>query len=357
MSKISVAILFGGKSVEHAISINSAKNIFEYIDKGKFAVSLIGISQHGKWYLKDSVDGDFSNCTPLQYSLDSDNKGFVNTKNGSLIRPDIIFPVLHGTDGEDGSIQGMLTTMDLPFVGTGVLGSAISMNKLYSKRLMNAAEIPTSKFIDFTDDQKDSISFDEVRSRLGLPFMTKAANLGSSVGIFKVVDEATFNQAVEEVFKYDHTMLCEAFIEGRELECAVMGNEQPEASTPGEIVVSKDYEFYTYEAKYLDPKAASIEVPADVAPEIAEKIKELSIKAYRTLHCEDFARVDLFLKEDGEILINEINTIPGFTNSSMFPMMWQNHGISFIDLISKLIRLAQERFEKHKNLVKTYKPA
>ncbi|MEP2772905.1 MAG: D-alanine--D-alanine ligase family protein [Fulvivirga sp.] len=357
MSKISVAILFGGKSVEHAISINSAKNIYEYIDKDKFDVSLIGISQQGQWYLKDTVDGDFSHCTLLQYSLDSDQKGFVNTQDGSLISPDIIFPVLHGTDGEDGSIQGMLTTMDLPFVGTGVLGSAISMNKLYSKRLMNAAKIPTSKFIDFTDDQKESISFDEVRSRLGLPFMTKAANLGSSVGIFKVVDEPTFKQAVDEVFKYDHTMLCEAFIEGRELECAVMGNESPEASTPGEIVVSKDYEFYTYEAKYLDPKAASIEVPADVTPAIAEKIKELSIRAYRTLHCEDFARVDLFLQDDGEILINEINTIPGFTNSSMFPMMWQNHGISFTDLITKLIELAQDRFEKHKNLVKTYKPA
>jgi len=357
MSKISVAILFGGKSVEHAISINSAKNIYEYIDKDKFDVSLIGISQQGQWYLKDTVDGDFSHCTLLQYSLDSDQKGFVNTKDDSLISPDIIFPVLHGTDGEDGSIQGMLTTMDLPFVGTGVLGSAISMNKLYSKRLMNAAKIPTSKFIDFTDDQKESISFDEVRSRLGLPFMTKAANLGSSVGIFKVVDETTFKQAVDEVFKYDHTMLCEAFIEGRELECAVMGNESPEASTPGEIVVSQDYEFYTYEAKYLDPKAASIEVPADITPAIAEKIKELSIRAYRTLHCEDFARVDLFLQNDGEILINEINTIPGFTNSSMFPMMWQNHGISFTDLITKLIELAQDRFEKHKNLVKTYKPA
>ncbi len=357
MSKISVAILFGGKSVEHAISINSAKNIYEYIDKTQFDVVLIGISQQGKWFLKNAVDGDFEKGIAIRYSLDPEKRGFVNTSDDTVITPDIIFPVLHGTDGEDGSIQGMLTTMDLPFVGTGVLGSAISMNKLYSKRLMNAAAIPTSKFIDFTDDQKDTISFDEVRSRLGLPFMTKAANLGSSVGIFKVTDEASFNNAVQEVFKYDHTMLCEAFIEGRELECAVMGNDKPSASTPGEIVVSGDYDFYTYEAKYLDPQAAKIEVPADVEPLIAEKIKELSVKAYRTLHCEDFARVDLFLQKDGSILINEINTIPGFTNSSMFPMMWQHHGISFTDLISKLIHMAQERFQKNKNLVKTYKPA
>lgn len=357
MSKTSVAILFGGKSVEHAISINSAKNIFEYIDKDQFDVTLIGISQEGQWFLKNKVDGNFEEGIALQFSLNPKKKGFINTGDGSVITPDMIFPVLHGTDGEDGSIQGMLTSMDLPFVGTGVLGSAISMNKLYSKRLMNAAQIPTSKFIDFTIDQKDQISFDEVRSRLGLPFMTKAANLGSSVGIFKVTDEATFKVAVEEVFQYDHTMLCEAFIEGRELECAVMGNGNAKASEPGEIVVSDEYEFYTYEAKYLDPKAAAIEVPADVSTDIAKKIKELSVKAYLTLHCEDFARVDLFLQKDGEILINEINTIPGFTNSSMFPMMWKHHGISFTELITNLIRLAQDRFKKHKNLVKTYKPS
>lgn len=357
MSKTSVAILFGGKSVEHAISINSAKNIFEYIDKDQFDVTLIGISQEGQWFLKNKVDGNFEEGIALQFSLNPKKKGFINTADGSVITPDMIFPVLHGTDGEDGSIQGMLTSMDLPFVGTGVLGSAISMNKLYSKRLMNAAQIPTSKFIDFTIDQKDQISFDEVRSRLGLPFMTKAANLGSSVGIFKVTDEATFKVAVEEVFQYDHTMLCEAFIDGRELECAVMGNGNAKASEPGEIVVSDEYEFYTYEAKYLDPKAAAIEVPADVAPDIAKKIKELSVKAYLTLHCEDFARVDLFLQKDGEILINEINTIPGFTNSSMFPMMWKHHGISFTELITNLIRLAHDRFKKHKNLVKTYKPS
>jgi len=356
-TKQSVAILFGGKSVEHAISINSAKNIFEYIDKDQFEVSLIGISPEGKWFLKETVDGDFNNCQPVNFSLNPASIGFNLSHTDKVINPDIVFPVLHGTDGEDGSIQGMLTTMNIPFVGTGVLGSAIAMNKLYSKRLMQAAGIPTSKFIPFTAENKHEIDYEHISNELGLPFMTKAANLGSSVGIFKINNAEEFSKAVEEVFKYDHTMLCESFVEGRELECSVMGNLKPIASQPGEIVVSKDYDFYTYEAKYLDPSAARLDVPADVSEAIANQIREFSIKAYRAIHCEDFARVDLFLKADGTILINEINTIPGFTNSSMFPMMWKVDGISFTELITKLIEMAFARFDKGRNLVKTYKPA
>lgn len=356
MSKTTVAILFGGKSVEHAVSINSARNIHEYIDKSLFEVMLIGISPQGQWCLKKQVDGEFEGCDTLNFSLNPARKGFVNAATQEVLQPDIIFPVLHGTDGEDGSIQGMLTSMEIPFVGTGVLGSAVSMNKLYSKRLMNAAGIPTSKFVNFTAEEKENIDYNTISKELGLPFMTKAANLGSSVGIFKVTNEDEFKQAIDEVFKYDNTLLCEAFVTGRELECSVMGNDNPEASFPGEIVVSKDYAFYTYEAKYLDPKAAALHVPADVAPEIAEKIQKLSLEAYRALHCEDFARVDLFLTPEGNILINEINTIPGFTNSSMFPMMWKERGIPFPELITKLIHMAFERFSKNNQLVKTYKP-
>lgn len=354
--KTSVAILFGGKSVEHEISINSARNINEYIDKERFSVILIGISPKGKWFLKETVDSNFEGNAELTYSLDPQKRGFVNKKTNETITPDIVFPVLHGTDGEDGSIQGMLTTMELPFVGTGVLGSAISMNKLYSKRLLKAAEIPVSPYVSFTSENRSNILFENIKNELGLPFMAKAANLGSSVGIYKVKAESDFDNAVDGVFKYDNTIIFEAFVEGRELECSVMGNEQPQASLPGEIIVGASHAFYTYEAKYLDPDAVDLKVPAEVDETIAQKIQQLSVEAYRALGCEDFARVDLFLKKDDSIMINEINTIPGFTNFSMFPMMWKNHGISFTELITKLIGMAIRRSDKNKNLVKTYKP-
>ncbi|MCA6074884.1 D-alanine--D-alanine ligase family protein [Fulvivirga sedimenti] len=352
MSKLHVAVLFGGKSVEHEISINSARNIFEFIDRSRFEVSLIGISRTGGWYLKKEVNADISSGEPLRLNMSGSRKGFMRLNN-EILPIDVVFPVLHGTDGEDGSIQGLLTSFEITFVGTGVLGSAMSMSKLYTKRLLEASGIPVSKFLTYSFEDRSSIRFDHIEKNLGLPFMIKAANLGSSVGVFKVKEKKGFEAIVDEVFKFDHTLLFEEFVEGRELECAVMGNRDVKASLPGEVVVSSDYEFYTYEAKYLDPEAAKIVVPADIPEDIAEKIRQHSIKTYKTLHCEDFARVDLFLKKDGTILINEINTIPGFTNSSMFPMMWKERGISFQDLISQLIELAMERHEQRKRIVKS----
>lgn len=355
--KLAVTLLFGGKSVEHAISINSARNIYEFIDHSQYEVTLIGISSDGHWFLKKEVNDDFDGCEEISFSLNPRKKGFINQKTGELLSPDIVFPVLHGTDGEDGSIQGMLTAMDIPFVGTGVLGSALSMNKLYSKRMMANAGIPTSRYLEYEKKDMGHISYSEISLHLGVPFMAKAANLGSSVGIFKVKDEDSFKKAVKEVFNYDNILLCESFVEGRELECSVMGNDTPIASKPAEIIVSNAYDFYTYEAKYLNEKAVELKVPAELSENISEKIREISIQAYQALHCEDFARVDLFLQKDETILINEINTIPGFTNHSMFPMMWKERGISFTELISKLIDFALERNKKNASLVKSYSPS
>ncbi len=349
-----VAILYGGKSVEHEISINSARNIFEYIDRKEFDVFPIGISKTGHWFLTDTITNQVDQGIPLSLQLTNTPRTF-QKPDGSSFSVDMVFPVLHGTDGEDGSIQGMLKALEIPFVGSGVLGSSLSMNKLYSKRLMQTVDVPVGKFVSFTSMEKDQIAYSKVKQELGLPFMAKAANLGSSVGVFKISSEDAFTQAVDDVFQYDHTLICEEFVEGRELECAIIGNDLPQASLPGEIVVSKEYEFYTYEAKYLDPEAANIVVPADVPDVIAKKIMELSIRTYKILHCQDFARVDLFLKKDGTILINEINTIPGFTNSSMFPMMWKERGISFSELITKLIRMAEERNRKESMILKTRK--
>lgn len=356
MSKLSIAILFGGKSVEHNISINSARNIYEYIDKEKYDPILIGISPKGDWHLMDSVNGDFQNKPLLALRLSTGDRGFINLENQQTISPDLIFPVLHGTDGEDGSIQGMLESMEIPFAGTGVLGSAVSMSKLYTKKLLQGAGIPTSRFVDYTYDDRNVLSFQKVKEAVGLPFMAKAANLGSSVGVSKVNNETDFNKAVEEAFKFDDLILFEEFVSGRELECSVMGNHDAGASMPAEIVISDQYEFYSYEAKYLDPNAVELKIPAEIPAETAEKIRALSIRAYKALNCKDFARVDLFLKPNGEILINEINTIPGFTNSSMFPMMWKEQGISFTALITKLIEMASKSHEDSKRASQHYRP-
>ncbi len=355
-NKLSVAIIYGGKSVEHQISINSAKNIFEYIDRDKYNPIAIGISPQGDWFLKESVDDQFVGQPPLSLLLSSTNKGFKNLNNNEIIKPDVVFPVLHGTDGEDGSVQGLLKSMEIPFIGTGVLGSAISMSKLYTKRLLEAAGIPVGKYLTYDYPQKSEINFEHIEAVLGLPFMAKAANLGSSVGVVKVKSKSDFEKAVDEAFKFDNTILFEQYIIGRELECSVMGNENPIASRPAEIVISDNYEFYTYEAKYLDPNAVELHVPAKVDTSIEETIKKLSVRSYKALSCQDFARVDLFLTENGDILINEINTIPGFTNSSMFPMMWQERGISFTDLISKLVDLALERESVAHRIVNQYQP-
>lgn len=353
MGKKKVAILFGGRSVEHGVSINSAKNIFEFIDRERFEPIPIGISTAGKWYLTQSVSKDIESGEPITLSLDA-TKPVWKTAN-STIEIDVAFPVLHGTDGEDGSVQGLFKAMSVPTIGTGVLGSAVSMNKLTSKRLLEKAGIPVAPFLTYSYAEKSSLSFEAISKQVGLPFMVKATSLGSSVGISKVKTKEDFLPAVEEAFRYDNQILIEKYIKGREIECAILGNDPPEASLPGEIVISDRYEFYTFDAKYVDGSAVSIEVPAKLEPKIQDEIMELSIKAYLACHCEDFSRIDVFLAEDGKVYINEINTIPGFTNSSMYPMMWKERGVSFTELISKLVDLCLQRDEKSKRIQTDFK--
>jgi D-alanine-D-alanine ligase len=352
--KKKVAILYGGRSVEHGVSVNSARNIFEYIDKNIYEPVAIGISQSGQWFLTQGVSKDIEQGKAIGLLLDPVHPGFTLASSGDRFKVDIIFPVLHGTDGEDGSIQGLIKTMDIPMVGTGVLGSSMSMNKIVAKTVLQAAGIPVSEFLTFRYSDKDKITFTAISKKLGLPFMVKSANLGSSVGVTKVKTKKDFQQAVEEAFKYDHEMLAEKFITGREIECAILGNDPAEASLPGEIVISKKYEFYTFDAKYVDPDAVRIDVPAKLTKPVAEKIRKICVKAFEALHCEDFARVDLFLDKKGKIYINEINTIPGFTNSSMYPMMWKERGVSFTDLISRLLELAQQRYDNGKRIARDF---
>ena len=353
IQKLRVGLLFGGKSVEHEISIRSARNVFQQMDRTRFEPVLIGITKNGNWYLLTSMDQPIDSGTPLNLSLNDSSHTFIGAdgSEGTGIL-DIIFPVLHGTDGEDGSIQGMIQTVDIPVAGSGVLGSSVAMDKLMSKQLLVNEGIPTSKYQAVLPGSE--ISYSQIVDKVGVPFMVKPISLGSSVGVSKVSNEAEYQTALSKTLSYDQGYLAEEYISGRELECAILGNQQAKASAPGEIIISSKYEFYTYDAKYQDPDAVEIKVPAELDPEVAEKIKALSLRAYKALRCEDFARVDLFLGEDNRILINEINTIPGFTDSSMFPSLWGQHGISYQDLITQIIDLAMERFVHKSRLNRDY---
>jgi len=358
--KIRVGILFGGKSAEHEVSLQSAKNVIEAIDKKKYEVVLIGIDKKGQWYLSDSsaflLDED--NPKLIKLNKANDNVAFVPGEKGSQLvsltshksqgQVDVVFPILHGPFGEDGTVQGLLKLANVPFVGASVLGSAVGMDKDVMKRLLRDAGIPIAKFLSFNRSSLSEINFDDVKKKLGLPFFIKPANLGSSVGISKVSDEKQFDAAVREAFRYDSKILFEEFIEGREIECSVLGNDNPIASMPGEVL--PQHEFYSYEAKYIDENGAILEIPAKLSDEIIEEVQKLAIKTFKVLCCEGMARVDLFLRDNKEVVVNELNTIPGFTKISMYPRLWEVSGISYSELIDRLIQLALERFEKEKKL-------
>jgi D-alanine-D-alanine ligase len=352
MQKLNVGILYGGRSVEHGVSINSARNIAQFIDRTRFEPFLFGISPEGKWIDSNEVSKDFDLSKETSLVLNPANPSFMH--NGKAVHLDVMFPLLHGTDGEDGSVQGLLQAMSLPCVGSGVLGSAVSMNKIVAKQLMQASGLPVGKFLYINRLERNSISFQKIKEALRLPFMVKSASLGSSVGVSKVKAEEQFEKAVADSFQYDDEVLFEEFITGREIECAIMGNNPAEASYPGEIVINSQYEFYTFDAKYVDPTAVRIDVPAKLDKAVAEEIRQLSVKAFQTLRCLDYARVDLFLTATNKIYLNEINTIPGFTNSSMFPMMWKERGISFTNLISQLIDLAIDRHTRSESLKRNF---
>jgi D-alanine-D-alanine ligase len=356
MKKI-VAILFGGKSAEHEVSLQSAKNIVGAIDKEKYNVVLIGIDKQGKWLLNNNSHSFLNPRSPKSIKLSKSGdsialvphgKGeivnFSNPKNKLTV--DIAFPVLHGPFGEDGTIQGLLKLAGVPFVGAGVLGSAVGMDKDIMKRLLRDAKIPIAKFLVFKDT--NIIKFEKVVENIGLPFFVKPANLGSSVGISKVKSKKDFRKAITEAFRYDRKILLEEYINGREIECSILGNDSPIASVPGEVITNN--EFYSYKAKYIDENGAVLEIPAKLEKNVIKKIQNLAIKTFETLSCEGLGRVDFFLQNNGEVIVNEINTIPGFTSISMYPKLWEASGMSYTNLIDKLILLAIERFEKEQKL-------
>jgi len=352
--KLNLVILYGGKSVEHEVSIRSAKNVVANIDTHLYNTVLLGIDKKGTWYLNKTMDDRVDSGETVSLRLDALSPCIINNHSNEEVKIDVVFPILHGTDGEDGGVQGLFKAMNLPVVGSGVLGSAVSMDKIISKQVLRECGIPVAEYIEFHRSEKDHISFAHVVEQVGVPFMIKSSALGSSVGISKVSVEEEFSAALEDSFRYGEKVLIESFVQGRELECAVLGNDSPKASMPGEIVMVKDYDFYTYEAKYLDEEAIQIKIPAEVDHHIIEEIRKFSIAAYKALRCDDYARVDLFLTDKNEIIINEINTIPGFTDASMFPMMWMHMGMTFKELISEIINLCLNRFNATKDLETSY---
>src|SRR3989344_5476791 len=356
--KLKIGVLFGGKSAEHEVSLQSAKNVIEMLDKKKYDVISIGIDKSGRWLLNstsnyllnsDNVKFVKLNKSNKEVVLHADNKGKLvsvnDEKSGSKI--DVIIPMLHGPFGEDGSVQGLLKLAGIPFVGAGVLGSAVSMDKDVMKRLLRDTGVSVGKF--FVLNMGENLSFKETKKRLGMPVFIKPANLGSSVGISKVKNEKEYKKALKEAFKYDSKIIVEEFIDGRELAIAVLGNESPQASIPCEIIT--DREFYDYEAKYSNEHGALIDIPAKISKTLSKKARKIAVDSYKVLACEGMARVDLFLqKKNNKFVVCEINTIPGFTSHSMYPKLWEASGIPLTKLLDKLIDLALERFEKEKKL-------
>ncbi len=356
--KLRVAILFGGKSAEHEISIISARSIVAAMDKNKYDIVSIAIDKRGRWLLDEGarlLSGSRRTQVKLRRSNDTVAvlPGALQTpvmpvsRRSSLTGVDVVFPVLHGPFGEDGTVQGLLKLANVPFVGADVLGSAIGMDKDVMKRLLRDAKLPIAKFVVLQRGSAGRIDFAAVKRALGLPFFVKPANLGSSVGISKVRRKNEFAAALREAFRYDTKVLVEENIPGREIECSVVGNEAPLASLPGEIITRHD--FYSYDAKYLDEKGARLVIPAQLPGPVVRKIQQLAVRTFKVLCCEGMARVDFFLCGK-RVFVNEINTIPGFTKISMYPKLWEASGISYPDLIDRLIQLALEKFRNERNL-------
>lgn len=358
-----VAILFGGRSAEHEISLRSARNVINALDPDRYEAVLIGIDRQGGWFLNDASMRLLEADEPRAAAADAgsrpvslvagDETGMLVERDdaGSISTVDVLFPILHGPYGEDGSIQGLARLANLPCVGSGILGSAVGMDKDVCKRLLRDAGIPVARHVCLRRGDLSPGLAPEIGDSLGYPVFVKPCNMGSSVGVTRANKAQDLLPAIENALQYDTRVLVEESISGREIECSVLGNDAPQASTVGEIVT--DDGFYSYEKKYIDEDGAILRIPADLDQETLERARSTSIAAFRALEARGMARVDMFLTAGGEIYVNEINTIPGFTEISMYPKLWQASGLSYADLIDRLIELALEEHAAHSRLMTT----
>lgn len=351
ISKKTVAIICGGRSREHEVSLQSAYYVFKNLDRKKYRVVLLGVDKKGYWHFASRYDDLVRQKKPLGEM----RRGLAEVvlirkkqrvavfdiqKKKIIERIDIFFPLIHGTFGEDGCLQGYLELLGLPYVGADVLGSALGMDKEYTKRLLQAEGINVAPFVVLRNKSRENKRRTEImRRKYGFPLFVKPASLGSSVGVSKVLNRKELEKAISLAFRYDEKIIIEKCIAGREIECSVLGNENPQASLPGEI--RPHHSFYSYEAKYLDPQGAELLAPAPLSSSQIERIQQLSKKVFRILGLRGMARVDFFLQKGGKLFVNEVNTIPGFTKISMYPRLWEVSGLSYPKLLTKLIRLAQ----------------
>ena len=353
-NKVNVGIVFGGRSAEHQVSLQSAKSIIDAIDKEKYQPVLIGITQQGKWLLNESTACLLNDNDPKNIALNSDgqpvalipsdNKGDVIATVGtpSLNSIDVLFPVLDGPYGEDGSIQGLAKLANIPCVGSGIIGSAVGMDKDFTKRLLMLAGLKVADYELVRRGNLTAALIDKIENRLHYPVFVKPANMGSSIGVSKADNREALISAVAKASAFDTKVLVEAAIIGREIECAILGNDDPQASICGEIV--SNHGFYDYESKYIEADGATLSIPALISEDESDRIREISKKVFTTLECKGLSRVDVFLTPSGEVFINEVNTMPGFTKISMYPKLWEQSGVGYKQLIDTLIQLAIEDF-------------
>ncbi len=368
-----VGVIFGGRSGEHEISIRSARTVIENIDSEKYDVVPIAIMNDGRWLSPAESVRQFPDHTQKVFhdsqgepsgslvalSGDASVKGLLalggsNTNTESTIPLDVVFPVLHGTYGEDGTIQGLLEMAGIPYVGCGVLASSCGMDKAFMKILFRDAGLPICKYVWFLRDEwarSGSTVVSQIEAKLGFPCFVKPANLGSSVGVSKAVDASTLENAIRIASEYDRKIIVEESLEMREIECAVIGNDQPVASLPGEYIIrDESKKFLDYTEKYSGTGNNEFVVPAPVSDELTAKIRHMAVTAFKAIDGSGLARVDFFLRNDnGALLVNEINTMPGLTDASGFPKMWEGTGKAFKDVIDELIELALAR---HKDKLK-----
>ncbi len=356
---IKVGVLFGGRSGEHDVSLCSAASVISALDRDKYDIVAIGIDRDGKWYVQDKPeiidDSDFGKVMKLYRQgewrinhFESDGKLVLTEQNSrKKVTVDIVFPVVHGTYCEDGTLQGLLELAMVPFVGADAAGSAIGMDKDVAKRLLRDGGVPivpwrTVSRSEWNADKKNLKG--EITKRFSTPFFVKPCNTGSSVGVVKVKDASELENAIATAFRFDSKVLIEDGYNIREIECAVLGNESPEASALGEVIPK--HEFYSYEAKYIDDEGADLLIPAPLEEDLAEKIREAAVDSYKLLNCSGMARVDFFVeKNSNSFYLNEINTLPGFTSISMYPKLWDYSGLPYRELLDRLIDLAIERHE------------
>jgi D-alanine-D-alanine ligase len=349
MKKIRVGVIFGGRSGEHEVSLRSAESIIKSIDRTKYDVVPIGITHEGRWLTSKNALNLLPAKDAIQKTLTSGESITLPAEPSASEVVDVIFPVLHGTYGEDGTLQGLLELANVPYVGAGVLGSSVGMDKDVMKRLLREARLP---IVDYWMVRKSEIESFVEKNFAGLPYplFVKPANLGSSVGITKVQGPEGLRKALDTAAEYDRKLVVEKGIDAREIELSVLGNDEPIASVPGEIIPSR--EFYDYEAKYVSDDSRLL-IPAPLDTEQVKTAQEMALAAFKALECAGLARVDLFLeKNTGTFLVNEINTLPGFTTISMYPKLWEASGIPYPELIDRLIALALDRHAE-KNRLRT----